>query len=768
MTAAWLWARSRLRRRWRSLVLISLVAGLGAGVCLTAATGAKRAATGWDRFRAATRSPNALFSPPPDADPARFRTVQALPDVTAAARFTYTPVAPAPMVPGQDGGAFIGLDPAFGRSVYVPRILAGRHTRPGRIDEVTVNRPMADALGIEAGERVRLRSGFDPGDLRDLGQATVVGIHTGQFDVGANGGQPSMLLGSAFLAAHRDALILGEPAGLVRLTAGDAGAAAFGRGLREIYGAGAVVVPADQEEESVVDAVNVQAVGLGLLALAAGLATVVASVQALGRLLRAEQADLLVLRSLGMGRRQVAMGGASIGAVVGGAVAAIALGIGVMASAQVPTGTAARLEPPGLRPEPVVLAAGGLVLLGLLVGAGAIVALRTVARRSEDGRTRPAVGAGPLPVRLGTAWALARPGSGPAGASARAALVAAGVGLAGIAAVVTFATSLDHLVDTGRLHGWAFDGALVTEDMDRAGLATAMAGLTRDPRVEGLAWVSVVDAPVDGVALELWALDAARGAVHPSLITGRAPVGSDEVALGSETMSDLGVAVGDQVRIGSEGGAPFRVVGRAVYPELGNNSDLANAGSITVGGLGRLVDEPVMAMALVRMRSGVAVGDVFEDNAQDGVESVPPFLPPRIRNVEAIGNLPWLMAGFLAVLVLIAVGHALILSVGGRRRDLAVLRALGAVRRQVAAAVWSQASLTVLAGALVGVPAGIAIGRQTWALVAHGLGVLDRPVVGWALLGAVGVGALAVANLMATGPAIVASRLRPARALRSE
>jgi hypothetical protein len=90
------------------------------------------------------------------------------------------------------------------------------------------------------------------------------------------------------------------------------------------------------------------------------------------------------------------------------------------------------------------------------------------------------------------------------------------------------------------------------------------------------------------------------------------------------------------------------------------------------------------------------------------------------------------------------------------------------VARQVGGAVWAQATLTIGVGALVGVPVGVAIGRTAWGLVANGLGVLDQPVEAWSVLGVTGLGLLTVASLMAAGPAVIASRLRPAAVLRSE
>jgi ABC-type antimicrobial peptide transport system permease subunit len=139
-----------------------------------------------------------------------------------------------------------------------------------------------------------------------------------------------------------------------------------------------------------------------------------------------------------------------------------------------------------------------------------------------------------------------------------------------------------------------------------------------------------------------------------------------------------------------------------------------------------------------------------------------------VRNLSAAGSIPWALAGFLTALAIAAVGHALVMSVRARRREIAVLRTLGLIRRQVVSTVAAQATTTVLVGALVGVPLGIAAGRWSWALVATGLGVVDAPVVPALLIAAVIVGGAVLANVLASVPAAVASRLRPAAILRSE
>jgi ABC-type antimicrobial peptide transport system permease subunit len=76
-------------------------------------------------------------------------------------------------------------------------------------------------------------------------------------------------------------------------------------------------------------------------------------------------------------------------------------------------------------------------------------------------------------------------------------------------------------------------------------------------------------------------------------------------------------------------------------------------------------------------------------------------------------NFPLLLALALAVFGAATLLHLLV-SVARRRVEAGLLKALGFVRRQVAAAVCWQASVVALVGIAIGVPAGIAAGRVLW------------------------------------------------------
>jgi ABC-type lipoprotein release transport system permease subunit len=107
-------------------------------------------------------------------------------------------------------------------------------------------------------------------------------------------------------------------------------------------------------------------------------------------------------------------------------------------------------------------------------------------------------------------------------------------------------------------------------------------------------------------------------------------------------------------------------------------------------------------------------------------------------------------------------------SVRRRRRDLAVLKTLGFLPRQVWATVAWQATAFATMAVLAGLPLGVAIGRWAWRLVAVQLGVVPEPALPPLQILAVAGGAILAGNLIAAGPGWVAGRLRPALVLRSE
>ena len=142
--------------------------------------------------------------------------------------------------------------------------------------------------------------------------------------------------------------------------------------------------------------------------------------------------------------------------------------------------------------------------------------------------------------------------------------------------------------------------------------------------------------------------------------------------------------------------------------------------------------------------------------------------PADLVNFGRVETMPVVTGGLIACLAVAMLGHLLISSVRHRRRDLAVLKALGFLRRQVSLTVVWQASTLVALALAVGVPVGIAAGRWLWLAVATQLGVLPEPVLPAVLLALVAAATVLVANLVAAGPAWMAARTHPATVLRAE
>jgi len=122
----------------------------------------------------------------------------------------------------------------------------------------------------------------------------------------------------------------------------------------------------------------------------------------------------------------------------------------------------------------------------------------------------------------------------------------------------------------------------------------------------------------------------------------------------------------------------------------------------------------------------------------------------------------------VAVCGLATLAHLLVVSVSRRRTESGLLKALGFVRRQIAAVVLWQAGAVAVAGIAIGVPLGLAAGRVIWRAFARNVGVVPVPVLpGW-LIAALAAGVLVAALAIAIVPALTAARSRADQVLRAE
>jgi putative ABC transport system permease protein len=134
--------------------------------------------------------------------------------------------------------------------------------------------------------------------------------------------------------------------------------------------------------------------------------------------------------------------------------------------------------------------------------------------------------------------------------------------------------------------------------------------------------------------------------------------------------------------------------------------------------------------------------------------------PTSVRALQRVTAAPFLLAIVLTVLLIAAGAYLLTTSIRAAHRDLAVLRALGTNRRQLRAIVHCHACLVAAFVAIVGVPAGVILGRWVVRLITDALGIVPGaetpPLLMLGLVAAV----LVVTNVLALLPARRAAGVR--------
>jgi ABC-type antimicrobial peptide transport system permease subunit len=103
-----------------------------------------------------------------------------------------------------------------------------------------------------------------------------------------------------------------------------------------------------------------------------------------------------------------------------------------------------------------------------------------------------------------------------------------------------------------------------------------------------------------------------------------------------------------------------------------------------------------------------------------------------------------------------------------RRRDLAVLRALGFTGRQVRATVSWMAVTVVVAALIAGIPLGVVGGRLAWLALSSQLGLQPAPVLAPVPLAVLAAAGILLSVAVAAIPGTAASRACPATVLRTE
>jgi ABC-type antimicrobial peptide transport system permease subunit len=143
-------------------------------------------------------------------------------------------------------------------------------------------------------------------------------------------------------------------------------------------------------------------------------------------------------------------------------------------------------------------------------------------------------------------------------------------------------------------------------------------------------------------------------------------------------------------------------------------------------------------------------------------------LPRDLASFGRVDGLPIAVAAILGLMAGAVLVYTLVTAIRRRRHDLAVLRSLGFLRRDLGRTVTIQAMTLATCAVLIGLPVGVVLGRFVWNRFADWQGIPSVPTVSALVLSLVVVAVLVVAALIAIVPARVAARTAPAAALRTE
>lgn len=344
------------------------------------------------------------------------------------------------------------------------------------------------------------------------------------------------------------------------------------------------------------------------------------------------------------------------------------------------------------------------------------------------------------------------------------------IGLALVSALTVFATSaktsVNQVVD--RVIGAEF---VVTNASFRPFPPEVAEAIRTTEGVASVAPVKQAPAQVDGQSVFVTGVEPAleAGMVTVEFVVGSmADLGPGQVLVDTTTAERAGLSPGDQVRmVFPTGKQTLQVVG--LYQPAGSFSGYVVAND-TLAAAGLALGD---SLVYVKADDGADL-----DAVQAGIESALAVFPTVQVQSQAqfkeeissnVDQLLMVMIMLLSLAILIAVlgiVNTLVLSVIERTREIGLLRAVGALRKQVRRMVLLEALVIAVYGAVIGLVLGVgfAVALQR-TLVEQGIEVLDIPWGGLmtflVLAGVVGV-------LAAVWPAYRAGRLDVLRAVTTE
>jgi hypothetical protein len=784
------WARVDVRARWRSLVLLGVLIGVTAGFALAALVGARQTNSASARLRQQTHASDAVVFPSqvgllrPD-----WSTLAKRPEIARIAvwdlLFGDVNHHPGALLFGSDGGTYLSR-------VDKPVIVRGRPLNPAAADEVVVDEnftkeaplgstfvfqpygpTQTDTTGMPTGPKVTMHV---VGVARELQEFLFVS-------------EGQVFVSPGFLATYGHQVLRLQNADVV-LRHGAADVNALRRDANGLL-AGAPVLDLHADSRRIDTTLAVERTALLLLAAAVVLAGGILVAQALGRSASTIGDDARTLRAVGMTRGELGVATVLSHVIVAVTAGASAFAVAVGFSSRFPVGLGRRIDPNvGTHVDWSVLVPGVAVTI-----VSVLVASFFLGRRAErlDGsglyRSSRLLASfrrrAPLTLGLGASMAF-QPGVGRSRVPVVPALLGAVVAVLGVTATLSIDHDINNALAHPELAGITWNAG-VTPDTGALTGRNVTPQLAR--RIEDGSGPGAVAVVMDRDVLGVGNVGAPTFAIRPmpgahstpisfTVVDGRPPAQLREAAIGPATAADLHVHIGDTVTVGGSK-TQVRIVGEALFPsdvhaEFDEGLWLASSQFDAIvpptppGGSqtdGRLV--------AVRFATGTDVpAGVARLSARLGplaTDVSPPSQPDELLNLGNVRVLPDVLAGFLGLLGVAALSYVLFGSAQRRRRDFAILRAMGMSRNKARFVLNVQGTAIALFGVVIGIPLGLAVGRTGWRLI-----VEHVPLAFVSPLAALGIAliipaTILLANSLALWPGqLVAGSRVPARELRVE
>jgi putative ABC transport system permease protein len=357
-----------------------------------------------------------------------------------------------------------------------------------------------------------------------------------------------------------------------------------------------------------------------------------------------------------------------------------------------------------------------------------------------------------------------------------AAATALTVGVAVVALILVFASSMRASIDDSVSRTFAGDLAVDDGGFGGSGFSPRMADdIAAVGGVSSAVGVANDQALVNGSTKALTLADPAALArvvdVRTSEGAALGALDQRQIALSESEAEDRGLALGDPVTVRFVDGASERFTVGAIHDEDGALGDylLPRAAWLPHA------DQPLDQRVLIALTGGVDVGaakTAVERTARPygapDVEDRDGYIDAQTEPISALLGVVFVLLALAIVIALLGIANTLSLAIHERRRELGLLRIVGQTGRQLRRMVRQESIIIAAFGTLTGVALGLGFG---WALVKavgaeeDALATFSAPLSSLAIVLVVGT---AAGLLAAVRPARRAARADPLGAVAAE